>query len=225
MNRRENKDRIAEHGWLNVLRSSCMSISLPHRVQNKVFPLPPVEYSVKNEICTISGKVDQKSFANYKNQHAKAFTLGSDDYVSMDENATTSTGLRQAIPYCRPPSVSSITSTLPSYPTSELSRKRIIEHMIMHLNDEKEYINAFIQLIQIEEDHCDGNKGLPLEIPPEEMTLDIFQKLSMKGSLQCRASARKEMLQRLLTGYNKQNEYKECFDRFLSMEENFLNED
>ena len=180
---------------------------------------------MKNEICTISGKVQQKSSANYKNQHAKAFTLGSDQYVSMDENATTSTGLRQTIPYYRPPSVSSITSTLPSYPTSELSRKSIIEHMIMHLNDEKEYINAFIQLIQIEENPCDGNKGRPLEIPPEEMITDIFQKLSMKGSLQCRASVRKEMLQRLLASHKKQNEYKECLDSFLSMEENFLNED
>ena len=59
MNTRENKSRVVQQGWINLVRNliCCTNISLPCVRSNNVVPFQHAEYNVKNEICIISQKL------------------------------------------------------------------------------------------------------------------------------------------------------------------------
>ena len=58
----------------------------------------------------------------------------------------------------------------------------------------------------------------------EEIIMKIVSKLLQNGDRHHRIQMRKKMLQRLQLHQNDEHEYKEIFEEFINMEEQFLNE-
>jgi hypothetical protein len=222
VNTRKNKGRVLQQGWFNAFRQSCRSISFPRLRQNKVLPSPPVKYNVKNEICTISQIVHK---VNYETQEPKEYILACDPNNPMDKNPSTSKGCSKTKHYYGQATVSSTSSISSPYHKREFTSKHVLNEMLRNIDDEKVYISLFMQLTDFEDEPRDENEINNLDIRNEETIIDIVQKLLSKGSSQCRVSARKKALQKLIKCYNEQSIYKTLLEKLISIEENFLNDD
>jgi hypothetical protein len=143
----------------------------------------------------------------------------------MDKNPSTSKGCSKTKHYYEQTTVSSISSISSPYHKREFTRKHVVNEMLRNIDDEKIYISLFMQLSDFENQPRDENEINNLNITNKEMINDIVQKLLIKGSWQCRVSARKEVLHKLMEFYNEQSVYKTLLEQLISIEENFLNGD
>ena len=225
VNTRKNKYRVVQQGWFNAFRQCCRSISFPRLRENKVLPSPPVKYNVKSEICTISQTVQNEPSENYENQEPKEDILTCDPNNPMDKNPSTSKGCIKKEQYYRQATLSSTSSIGSPCHKREFTSKHVLNEMLRNIDDEKVYISLFMQLTDFEDEPRDENEINNLDIRNEETIIDIVQKLLSKGSSQCRVSARKKALQKLIKCYNEQSIYKTLLEKLISIEENFLNDD
>ena len=222
MNTRENKGSVVQLGWINVLRQCCRSISFPYLGQNKVLPFRHVKYNAKNDICTISQTVHKEASASNKNQQPKEFILTCDPNTPIDENASTSKCCNETNNYYRKPTESSTSSISPPCHKRKLTSKELINELLYNIYDEKTYISLFIQLTDLEEKSCNEDEIDNVEIPNNEVVIDIVQKLMINGTFQYRVSVREEILKKLINCYNEQSVYNELLEKLMRTEENFL---
>ena len=83
------------------------------------------------------------------------------------------------------------------------------------------YIGLFIKLIEFERIHYNVQEINTSYKMEEDMVLDIVQKLLQNGPTQSRSSERQEILQKLQTYQDNEDVFKEHFEVFMNMEENF----
>ena len=72
VNTRENKNRLVDQGWRNLLLDSIQNISFPWAKNNNVVHFGPVKYDVNNDVCIIEKLEKQDN----RYQHHNTHTLG-----------------------------------------------------------------------------------------------------------------------------------------------------
>ena len=72
VNTRENKNRLVDQGWRNLLLDSIQNISFPWAKNNNVVHFGPVKYDVNNDVCIIEKLKQQDN----RYQHHNTHTLG-----------------------------------------------------------------------------------------------------------------------------------------------------
>ena len=219
INTRENKSRLVEHGWINLIRNiiCCANFSLPN---NNVVPFQHVEYNVKNDICIISQT--QKSASSARSKCTRL------NIPTSECTPTSSKGTREIINYHRQISVSSTSSLQSSDLQAQFlkrNREKILSDLLSNINDEKPYIDHFLRLSDLESGHHNEDEANGFDRSSHEIVLNIWKKLLCKSSLETRVRIRKDIIQKLQMHLGNNDTYKELLENYLRMEENFLDDE
>ena len=227
MNTRENKHRIVEQGWKNVLRNS-LNINYLCPVCSRSSNVEPFHDNQNNEdadIYIISRKVQQKALI------ASNPPLECNINVPVNNHPSTSCNIIQMEsngegdqnPAC--PSLSSSGESLDVIKPILKNREEFLDKLLINRNEEVVYISIFMQLIQFEKDHTLEIEDLEENMDTrEDIVTNTVSKLLIRGNRQRRMDMRQDMLKRLQNCINEDDEYQESFDAFLNMEETFLEE-
>ena len=227
MNTRENKYRIVEQGWKNVLRN-FLNINYLCPVCSRSSNVEPFHDNQNNEdadIYIISRKVQQKALiANNPplecniNVPVNNHPSTSCNIIQMESN-----GEGDQNPAC--PSLSSSGESLDVIKPILKNREEFLDKLLINRNEEVVYISIFMQLIQFEKDHTLEIEDLEENMNTrEDIVTNTVSKLLIRGNRQRRMDMRQDMLKRLQNCINEEDEYQETFDAFLNMEESFLEE-
>ena len=223
VNTRENKSCVVQQGWVSLVRNliCCENISLPCARSNNVVPFQHAEYNVKNEICIISQNLQPNPSTQCSSEQPNIPT--------SQCNPTSSKGTSRTIYSHRQISVSSTTNSTVSSDIQaqfiENTREIILSELLSNIQDEKTYIGHFIRLSELESGYYNEDETNGLERGNQEVVLNIRKILLSRGSHQSRVVMRQEILQNLQIHQCNNNKYKELLEKYLTMEENFLNDE
>ena len=245
INTRENKNHVIEQGWKNVLQNTLNIGSSP--------PASSEKSDVKNVndhnnddtvINTVSQKVQEVSM----NTNHQAFPNSSPIEYGLNEplneqSKTSPCRLKFNIFECsieledkkcyetsEPKSKS--TKNIIASPIGNngnfrrcKGRRELIQRLLSNRHKETIYVRTFIKLVRLEEGNAEQKKDLMnSSMVKEDIIMKAVTKLLVNGNRHHRINKRKIMLQRLKLIQNDEHEYKELFEEFINMEEQFLNE-
>ena len=231
MNTRENKHRIVEQGWTNVLKNtlnnSLMSLVCTRR--DDVEPISDKESNDNASIYIVSRNAQQiSSNTDYPLARNNKPSICN---INVPENVhpgTSSLFVRTNLKNnnChgppRPTSSKSEDSIVVEEPIIAV-RNELIHKLLLNIDKETAYVRIFTQLVSLEQGHAFTNGNLTdSSIIPEEMIMETVSKLLSTGGRQRRVHMRKDALQRLQRHQKIEHEYKESFDAFVNMEEEFI---
>ena len=230
MNTRENKHRIVELGWKNVLRNALnMSYLCPlYSRSSNIEPLHDSQNHEDSDIYIVSKNVQQMS-SNVTNpplHNTKSVECNIN--VPVNDNQSTSCNIapisngENRQDSARPSSSSSEESLDVKTPIPNF-RKKFLDELLSNRNNETVYISIFMQLIQLEKYHTVEIEDLEenMVVQPDIVT-NTVSKLLIRGDRQLRMDMRQDMLRRLQNCQNEEEEYQDTFDTLLNMEETFL---
>ena len=228
MNTRYNKSRIIEEGWMNVLKNMVFSykpnVVIPDNISivvsngdeklNNAHMKPAVprifiisntsESSTSEEIVvnTVSATIeDDNEEPNFEIQRPTCSNgvvdLENDSYDCIEKGKGINTK----------PSINTI-------------REKMISDLLSYINDEEIYIKTLTRFVDIEEAHQCGKDIGTLSYDYEQLNLDTLP--HFVGSTQRKSDMRTTELQKLLACRKENDTYRTCFDHFVDMEENFV---
>ena len=233
MNTRENKYRIVDQGWIHVLRNTLNISSMCPGCSSRddVEPINDRENEVKSTIYVVSRNVQQMPFiiatSSARNNNP------SDCNINVPKNVQPGTSSLfvptdfQDKSYHAPtrPTLFKRENSIGDVEKIPMGRKELIHRLLSNIDKETAYVRIFTQLVNLEQGYSFEKEGLAgLSMAQEEMVMETVSKLLSKGDRQHRAYMRKGALQRLQSHQKTEPEYQECFDEFVNMEEQFIDD-
>ena len=228
MNTRYNKNRIIEEGWINVLKNMVLSckcnVRTPYCHENEVSNdgegLKHAQMKhVSPEIFLVSNTIDSST----------SNTIVSEPLHSPKKDEDTTSDLKKQQPTCSyrteclendfdvfngKLSCQKITSSI------DRVRKQMISDLLINVNDEDAYIKLLTHLVDVEEAHKCGRDIDELSYDYEELRVE--QLPHFVGCSVRKLDMRTTRLEMLLQCLKDDNNYGMCFDHFVDMEEDFL---
>ena len=124
------------------------------------------------------------------------------------------------------PSSSSSEDSLKIKQLNVVNRKALLDKLLVNTNDESSYLRSFTQLIHFENDYNINQRDLEEETTiQEDMIASKVSRLLMKENRQDRMDKRKNIIMTLQNLVNDEVKYQKTFERYLNMEEQFLDEE
>ena len=99
-------------------------------------------------------------------------------------------------------------------------RENMISDLLSYVNNEEKYIKILTHFVDIEEAHQCGKDIDALSYDYEQLNLDTLP--HFVGSTQRKSDMRTMELQNLFNCRKENDTYRTCFDHFVDMEENFV---
>ena len=227
MNTRENKNRIVEHGWLNVLRNI---VSVPDILTS--FNRRTVEISLSTEenvprknVYTISKPSLPEAEEKLEDPSPKSDILYSSRNNSPHEKPSTSINNNLQLDVISPQNLIKSTSSDDdvSYddPKENVSTKRTryLDELTRNLNNETTYICTFSRFVHEEHNNYTESQSYMVD---NETLLQRIEKLLSSSNRSSRINMRRNMIKELKLNENDQNIYRKMFDDFVDLEEGFL---
>ena len=228
MNTRYNKNRILEEGWINVLKNMV----LPYKC-NVVAPA-----ETPSEGSNDRKKVNQ---AQTKSPDPKIFLISSTRHSSIvdeivhntfpncviEENIDYDFEMQQ--PTCSYGCENSANNSNDFFhkdkrakanPSIDSLRETMISELLSYINDEEIYIKKLTHFVDLEEAHKCGKDVDTLNYDYEQLNLESLPHFI--GSTQRKSDMRAIELQKLFACRKENDIYRTCFDNFVDMEENFV---
>ena len=243
MNTRENKYRIVEQGWKNVLWNAlnvnylCTLCSNSDRVE--VFD--NTQNKDEEEVYVVSKNVLEMSRIVASPKHKKTISVDIDKNVSECDKPCSSRNQikkddndKNARKIVRTSSSSSeesqntlsVTQARMLHEGTQIilsCRKELLNVLLLNVDEEAVYLSALTRLITLESDHSleEGDLDEICNVD-KDMIIDKVSLLLTKGNAQHRIKRRKNLIKTLQTFQNTEDKYQEIFNIFLNMEEQFL---
>ena len=228
MNTRENKHRIVEKGWKNVLRNTINNLFPTFTRSSNVVTLNQIESTRKEKVYTISRQLNagNESTGHLENTINSRCNLNmpSEEVPCTSANKESDLKRSDVPPIKRVDSDSTIESL--NHEKQFLDRRREFINELMHDKaEETNYVYTFTRFVSHEQQKSDTDDDIDSKMVEDETIQKVVQKLLSKGGCSSRAILRKDMIQRLLEVQQEEEQFQLVFDEFLNMEENFLEEE
>ena len=229
MNTRYNKNRILEEGWMNVLRN----VAFPYQCNVVVPAKNPSEGSNDRKI-----KINE---AQTNSPTSKVFLISSTIHSSIvdeivhntfpncviEENIDYDFEVQQpTCSYCyedlanKPNDFIHKDKRAKANPSIDSIRENMISDLLSYIDNEETYIKKLTHFVDIEEAHQCGKDIDTLSYDYEQLNLDTLP--HFVGSTQRKSDMRTTELQKLFACRKENDTYRTCFDHFVDMEENFV---
>ena len=228
MNTRYNKNRILEEGWTNVLKNmvfpyKCNVVAPAENLSNAshggkkinqaqtTSAVPKIFLISSTRQSSISEKIDDNTIPICMVKENREYDFewqqptcsysweGSiddpNDFVSKDKSAKANTSINSM-------------------------REIMISDLLSYINNEEIYIKTLTHFVDIEEAHQCGKDIDTLSYDYEQINLDTLP--HFVGSTQRKCDMRTIELQNLFHCRKENDTYQTCFDHFVDMEENFV---
>lgn len=228
MNTRYNKNRVIEEGWINVLKNivlccKCNGVTPychANDVSNGDEGIKHAQMKqVSPEIFLVSNKINSSMSESIVSDHLHSPT-GDEKTTSDFEN--------------QQPTCSYGTKCLENYSddfneklkcqkrTSPIDRvrKQLISDLLINVYDEDAYIKLLTHLVDVEEAHKYGKDIDELSYDYEQLRVE--QLPHFVGCSVRKLDMRTTRLEMLLQCLTDDSNYGTCFDHFVDMEEDFL---
>lgn len=228
MNTRYNKNRILEEGWINVLKNMV----LPYKC-NAVAPdenptdashgaekinkaqtksaVPNIFLISSSRQSSVSEKIDDNTFTNFMAEEGREYDdemqkptcsyswedsiYNENDFVYKDKSAKANTSI-------------------------DSMRENMISDLLSYINNEEIYIKKLTHFVDIEEAYQCGKDIDTMNYDYEQLNLVTLP--HFVGSTQRKSDRRTTELQKLFDCRKENDIYRTCFDHFVDMEENFV---
>ena len=234
LNTRDNKYRIVEQGWTIFLRNA-LNINYLCSVwptSGRVKPFKSQKNEEDIEIYVVSTKAN-RLLGIIANPSSRSKNLVVNCNINVPLNYKPSGSKKQysidshdknAPNLIRPSSSSSDES----YSDESLNlsyRKELLDELLKNVNQETVYLLNFTRLVILEQNHTLEKRDLETSIAiHEDLIINKASKLLINGERQQRVNRRKDFIETLLIYFCDESKYKETFDAFVNMEEQFLEE-
>ena len=243
MNTRENKYRIVEQGWKNVLWNAvnvnylCSVCSNSNRVEL----FDNTQNKDEEEVYVVSKNVQEMSLIVARPKHKKIVSVDIDMNVSVCDKPCSSRNQikkddndKNARKIFRTSSSSSeesqntlsVTQARMLHEGTQLIlsyRNELLNVLLLNVDEEAVYLSALTRIITLESDPSlvEGDLDEICDVD-KDMIIDKVSLLLTKGNPQHRIKRRKNLIKTLLSFQNNEDKYQEIFNIFLNMEEQFL---
>ena len=234
MNTRENKHRIVEQGWGNVLRNALNieTICSIFINSNKVKQIDYRQNEKQPDIFVVSSNVQNTShivtippFQNMalkecsENVVISAKPCTSNNINEIDKKDKNSVKVLRCSSYSIEDSVINETDNL-TY------RKELLNNLLLNTDEESAYLSFLTRLIHFEQDH--NMKETDIEnfiMIHQELIKNKVSRLLIKTNRRYRMHKRKDMIKKLQNFLYNEPQYQETFQELLDMEEKFLDDE
>ena len=228
MNTRYNKNRILENGWINVLKNmvfpyNCNVVApaknpsdASHGGQKinqaqTTSAVPNIFLISSTRQSSMSEKMDDKTFPICMAEENR-------DYDFEMQKATCSYSWENLIDsrndYVYKNKSAEANKSIDSM------RENMISDLLSYINNEEIYIKTLTHFVDIEEAHQCGKDIDTLSYDYEQLNLESLP--HFVGSTQRKSDMRTTELQKLFACRKENDTYRTCFDHFVDMEENFV---
>ena len=228
MNTRENKHRIVEKGWKNVLRNTINNLFPTCFSPNNVVALSPMESTTKENVYTISRQLneDNESGGHLRNIGNSECNLN----MPLKENPGSSVNQKLCLTLNDCPIIKRVDSdsTIASVDHKKqfLDRRReFLNELLSSIDEETSYACIFTRFVIHEQEKSDTDDDIVSKTVEDETIQKVIQKLLSKGGCCQRAIIRKDMIQRLQKVTEEEEQYQLLFDKFVNVEESFLEDE
>ena len=234
MNTQENKHRIVEMGWVNVLRNTfnkefIFSISnnsnnvkrIKRKQNEKELDIFIVSKNIQNASHIVTSPPFQNgTLAEYSvNVVMYDKQCTSNDINEIDNKERNTEKVLNSSSNSGEESVQSETVNL-------IYRKELLSNLILNTNEESVYLGFFTRLLHFEQDHnMEKTDVEDFIVIHQEFIKDKASRLLMKGNRRYRMEKRKDMIKKLQSFVINESQYQETFQNFLNMEEEFLDDE
>ena len=231
MNTRENKHRIVEQGWANVLRNTLHkeTIFSMFNNSNKVKQINKKQHEKELDIFVVSRNVQNTVTSPvFQNEALTECSVNvvmydkpctSNSINDIDNKDTNSEEVLHSSSNSGEESVKSETVNL-TY------RQGLLNNLLQNTDEESVYLSFFTRLIHFEQDHnMEKTQDEDFTIFHQEMIKDKASRLLIKGNRRYRMEKRKDIIKTLQNFVINESQYQETFQKFLTMEEEFLDDE
>ena len=232
-NTRENKHRIVEQGWRNVLRNALNMeiISSILISSNKVKPFNDEQKDKEPDVFVVSKNVKNTSHIVTTALLQKTTLTESGVNEVIYDIPCTSNNIkridnrdRSCLEVVRSLSKSSQESTINEM-VNLTYRKELLENLLLNTDEESVYLSLLTRLISFEQDHSFEETDIEdFSMIHQEMIKDKVSRLLIKPNRRHRIDKRENTIKILRNLVNNESKYQETFQEFLDMEEKFLDE-
>ena len=234
MNTRENKHRIVEQGWANVLQNTlnkeylCLRFNNSNKVKqinNKRNEKEPDIFVVSKNVQNTSHIVKSPHFQNVTSTECSVNVVMYDkpstsndinEIINKDTNSVKVLG-----------STSNSSEEIFKGETVNLTyRKELLNNLLESTDEESVYLSLFTSLIYFEQDHnMDKTDVEDFIMIHQEMINDKVSRLLKKRNRRYRIDKRKDIIKTLQNIVNNESKYQDTFQKILNMEEEFLEDE
>ena len=230
MNTRYNKNRIIEHGWINVLKN--IIYCGPHSATTSINPIYQETTNPSNM---------QKEHENNKNRGKRDIFIISDSpsvrskreikekIIVKENNRCTNTDpppcsskIKGSKSIITPNNI--VKASHDENKSIERIRSKILSDLMLSIRDEDNYVITLLKFVEVEDAYKAGQDVNNLICQTSEGAVSNLP--HFVGTIERKFEMRSTMLERMLhycQDYHADDEvYEECFEQFISMEESFL---